>query len=262
MDDRCVRGGFYFVVFLQFTYCHYRNIVSTHSEFTGMSRSSIIKPWLVGGLALGVGVLLGLGVAHTRKKSNNTNSVPRKASVPSGCQPRSQNVRNESVEFLFRDNSFYVGETTVFQSGLKFYNTVLIGGVNRSQNISMFRIRTTPPDTASGPQFIKYYHANASFQDTLMGNRYERNSSQGDGWLLLMVDRSNGTRLITETFEGEGSSEFLPKDTGVVQLRMVRKAPADRSQVTNTVFYRLCSESSGDWIPLSETVYEYACPSV
>ena len=177
-------------------------------------------------------------------------------------QRRYQNAVNQPIEFLFRDNSYYVGQTTVYPNrylpqGAQFSNTLSVRNKNRVQGLSMFRTRLTP-----NQQFDRFYHATASVQATLMGKKYERNTTHGNGWVLLMVNRTQASNTLTEIYEGEGVTEFLPPGTGIVQLRLERYASIDQSQVTQTVFYKYCTDSSNQWVPLSQTTYYLACPSV
>jgi len=175
---------------------------------------------------------------------------------------RYQNALNQPLEFMFQDNSFYVGQTYVYpnqylSSGAQYSDNLSIRNKNKVQGLSSFCSLLTPDQ-----QLDRYYQIKSNFQDTLMGKKYERTTTQGHGWVLLMVNRRQTSNELTEIYEGEGVTEYLPQRTGIVQLRLERSGITDKSQVTQSVFYKYCSDNSNQWTPLSRSTYYFACPSV
>jgi hypothetical protein len=183
-----------------------------------------------------------------------------------GTQQRFQNTLNTKIEFLFRTNSCYVGQTDVYPNtylgaGKRFANSMVVKTNNKTQWLSTVRTALQPSKNDAG-----YYHMEASIQDTMAGKKYQRNTNNGHGWNLLLVERTQPSDTIYEIYEGEGVSEFLPPEMGIVQLRLKRHATLDQSRITHDVFYRLCQSNSDagadKWVPLSASRYDFACATV
>lgn len=162
-------------------------------------------------------------------------------------------------EFLFKNNSYYTGVTDIsknsrYPNGAKFKEVLQVLNSNQSQKMYIFSQDMSDTN--------KSYSIQYTLTDSLLGKQMFRNTTGGNGWMLMMTGRKRlPDNKIQEIYDGEGNNEYLPEDIGTVKLRLVRTLSENEMQVNHKTYYKVCNATKKAWDLVSSTDYVFATKS-